>query len=577
MRPLHEQFNTKRTPQTLPIPGRHMVRNNAGGYGFELDKWAKLDRFLIIGTEGGTFYVNEAKLTYQNAQNVLACIKEDGLRVVNRIVEVSDQGLAAKNDYALYALALAMTFGEKKWEPGGAHTVAAAFTAPQEPPPGFVRADVTRQAAYGALSKVARTPTHLFMFLNYVLSMRGWSRGLRGAVRRWYEKYTALNLAYAMTKYQNRHGYSHRDAMLLCRYKPPTPAHNEVVKTILELKGEPPIPRKVESDWSDLDEKTRKYLLAWKAVNSAEAKDRPHDVVKLIQRQRLTPEVIPSDLKKRAEVWGALLGEDGSVMRANALLRNLATLTRVGALSPFSKTTEGVVERLKDPEFARGARIHPLAALMAKMTYKSGRGFRSDSTWQPISAISGALEQTFYNAFQNVEPTGKRIVYAIDYSYSMSGHSNGVGGVPGLTASMAAGCLAMACARTEKQFEAWGFDHNLYGLPITSESSLNEVVEICSGRGGGTDASLPMGYALQKKLEVDAFVLVTDNETWAGNRHPIQALNEYRMKVGIPAKMVVISMTATNSSIGDPQDGGVLDVVGLSADTPRLVNDFIRG
>jgi 60 kDa SS-A/Ro ribonucleoprotein len=32
------------------------AQNNAGGYSFVIDKWKRLDRFLIIGSSGGTYY-----------------------------------------------------------------------------------------------------------------------------------------------------------------------------------------------------------------------------------------------------------------------------------------------------------------------------------------------------------------------------------------------------------------------------------------------------------------------------------------------------------------------------------------
>ena len=32
-----------------------MVENNAGGFVFKLDEWKQLERFLILGSEGGTF------------------------------------------------------------------------------------------------------------------------------------------------------------------------------------------------------------------------------------------------------------------------------------------------------------------------------------------------------------------------------------------------------------------------------------------------------------------------------------------------------------------------------------------
>ena len=65
-------------------------RNNAGGFVFALDKWAKLDRWLILGCEGGSYYVSERQMTRDNAKTILECLAEDGVRTVQRIVEISD-------------------------------------------------------------------------------------------------------------------------------------------------------------------------------------------------------------------------------------------------------------------------------------------------------------------------------------------------------------------------------------------------------------------------------------------------------------------------------------------------------
>jgi 60 kDa SS-A/Ro ribonucleoprotein len=94
---------------------------------------------------------------------------------------------------------------------------------------------------------------------------------------------------------------------------------------------------------------------------------------------------------------------------------------------------------------------------------------------------------------------------------------------------------------------------------------------------GGTDCALPMLHAMEKGLKVDAFVVYTDSETWAGNIHPVQALREYRTKTGIAAKLVVVGMVSNGFSIADPNDGGMLDVVGFDAAAPAVIADFIRG
>jgi len=73
---------------------------------------------------------------------------------------------------------------------------------------------------------------------------------------------------------------------------------------------------------------------------------------------------------------------------------------------------------------------------------------------------------------------------------------------------------------------------------------------------------------------VDVFVVYTDNETWAGKVHPAQALQQYRASMGIPAKLVVVAMASNGFSIANPDDAGMLDVVGFDAATPALIADF---
>src|SRR5258708_4542503 len=94
-------FNRKATPQNAPIPGSNQVPNSAGGYSFPVDDWTRLDRFLILGSEGGSYYATERQLTLENAKSVMQCIAADGPRAVQRIVEISEAGRAPKNDPAI--------------------------------------------------------------------------------------------------------------------------------------------------------------------------------------------------------------------------------------------------------------------------------------------------------------------------------------------------------------------------------------------------------------------------------------------------------------------------------------------
>ena len=102
-----EHFNTLQTPQSEPIPGSNQTENSAGGVTWAVNIWQRLRRFLILGTEGGSYYVNERKLTRENATVVMACLKDDFKRTIDEIVEISEAGRAPKQDPALFALAMA--------------------------------------------------------------------------------------------------------------------------------------------------------------------------------------------------------------------------------------------------------------------------------------------------------------------------------------------------------------------------------------------------------------------------------------------------------------------------------------
>ena len=106
-----KHFSRKQTPQNEPIPGSTQTANNAGGYAWAVNDWVRLERFLILGAEGGAYYTSERKLTIENAEAVRRCIETDGKRAVDIIFDVSDKGRAPKNSPAIFALAMVFAFG----------------------------------------------------------------------------------------------------------------------------------------------------------------------------------------------------------------------------------------------------------------------------------------------------------------------------------------------------------------------------------------------------------------------------------------------------------------------------------
>ncbi len=285
----------------------------------------------------------------------------------------------------------------------------------------------------------------------------------------------------------------------------------------------------------------------------------------------LPREALPSAWLKEPRVWEALLPG----LPLTALIRNLATLTRVGLLTPKGEATAPVIARITDRTALRKARIHPIALLAALTTYKSGRGVRGSATWTPVPAVVDALDAAFALAFENVEPTGARTLIGLDVSGSMS--SGTIAGIPGITPRVGAAAMALTHVRTEEAVRVMAFADDFVPFEIGKAESVDSVVQRTAALPFmGTDCALPMLYALERRLTVDLFLIMTDSETWAGTIHPDEALRRYRERMGIPAKLVVVGMTSNGFTIADPNDGGMLDVVGFDAATPALIADFAR-
>jgi 60 kDa SS-A/Ro ribonucleoprotein len=520
-----KHVSTKRTSQTKPIPGKAMVKNNAGGFTFSASERAQLNRFLILGSEGGTYYVGEQKLTEDNAKNVIACIQKAGLMTVADIVAVSQEGRAPKNDPAIFALALACTYGDEQ----------------------------TKIAAYGAITAVCRTGTHLFTFCQAVQNLRGWSRGLRNGVARFYTERSFASLALQLMKYRQRNGWTHRDVMRLAH---PTPLDAEQNALFSWAVGK-------ATEGTVLSEQ----LCAFQELQNIAGAKR---AAKLITDYQLPWEAVPTQLLNSPEVWAALLPSMG----LTAMIRNLGKMTSIGLLkSNLDSTVKTIAQKLTNPTELKKARIHPLNALIAQRTYNQGHGEKGSLSWSPVGALTDALESAFHLSFNTVEATGKNHLLALDVSGSMSSRMNNLP----ISYCEAAAAMAMVAVRSEPYTEVRGFSSTFKKLGITAKDNLETAARKAHDFNfGSTDCSLPMVAAKQEKLEVDAFVVYTDNETYAGRQHPCQALKAYRQASGRNAKLIVVGMAANPFTIADPNDAGSLDVVGFDTSVPAVMADFVR-
>ncbi|KAJ3299170.1 60 kDa SS-A/Ro ribonucleoprotein, partial [Blyttiomyces sp. JEL0837] len=236
------------TPQSNPIPGKEsiMTPNISGGHTFTVTPKTHLLRFLILGSESGSYYATEQQLTMNNVVNIIKMIQSDeGITVVKTVVEVSEAGRAAKQDMGIFVLALCIKMGDEG----------------------------TRKAAYDAVGKVCRIPTTLFQLISFTsmlkgtgpsvdvdggegkefkndegvetddntlskrkirksppLRGKGCGRGMKKAIANWYNDKELGNLVYLVTKYKNRQTWTHADVLRVAHIAPKTRGHDLVFK-----------------------------------------------------------------------------------------------------------------------------------------------------------------------------------------------------------------------------------------------------------------------------------------------------------------------------------------------------------
>lgn len=521
------------TPQSHPIPGREaeMTPNNAGGFGFVLNDWDRLMRFLILGSDAGTYYVSEQKLTKQNGDVAIRCIKADGPRAVAMARDVNVNNRAPKTDPQLFVLALALEHGDS----------------------------ATKSMACDAARDMLRTGTHVLHFASIVDSM-GWNRTKKYPFKQWFRG-NVDNVAYQILKYQDRDGMSMRRLLGVTHPRGGDPEkggeyakRNALFKWVREKNRE------------TLSSRTMTELpkiIADRHIMLATETDPVKQALWGIEHN-LPREALPTEALSNGKVQEAML----PTMPVHAMIRNLGNLTASGLLSD-ARMVKLVTDKLTDGTILRRARVHPFAVLLAALIYKGGTGIRGGKTWNPHAGVLAALEDAYDLAFASVTPTGKRMIVGIDISLSMSKPCVG----SPIPASMAAAAMAVTIARLEPNATVIQFDTRFQRrMTITKRTGITSLMNVS---GGGTNLAAPMEWAANEKIDTDAFVILTDDETWAGKIHPSQAFARYRRERNKAVKLVCCSMAASHANIVDGTDPLQFGTAGLDAHVPVLVSDFI--
>ncbi len=519
------------TPQTRPIPGRdaEMVRGRSGGWMFDAGLWSMVRRCLLIGTAQSTYYAGKKELTQDFVETVTQAVAQDPNRVAQEILYASD-GRAINNSAPIFALVL-LSMGE----------------SPE-----------AKQAFLTIFPQVVRTGSHFYEWLNTTKGIRGFGKIVREAGRAWLSNPDVKQLAYQLLKYQHRHDFSHRDALRLFHLKPPTLDHQDLFHWV--VKGWQELPSEIPSEVM-----AQIWWYEW-------LKQHPDQTATAIEKGRLTHEMAAPVGQMNRAAWQLLFNE----MPIGALLRNLGSLTELGVLRTDNPANvERVRSVLTNQSHLRHGRIHPLDVLKALKTYQSGgRVGRSRKTWTPVAAIVEVLERALELSFSVIQPTQKVFLHAVDVSGSMA--SPVVDGL--LSCCEIAATMALVTAKAERHYMIRGFSTTFCDLEITAKDSFCSATQKAQLRNfGGTDASVAYDWMIKHKFKADVICFWTDGESWAGRRHPSQALQAYRQTVNSKAKAIYITLAPYRITLVDPQDPNCWDLSGFDPGLPRVIQMIAQG
>jgi 60 kDa SS-A/Ro ribonucleoprotein len=560
-----KQKTEKRKAKALDI-----VISHQGGETYRVpdEGLTRLSRFLILGSENGSFYQTPKKLTEENANSIRAILDNDPTAVAE-IARVAMLGIALKMDPVLFALALASRSKNEQ----------------------------TRRLAYNQVPYVCKTASHLMSFLDFRFALGGVdknalvgkpiknaksgelygahasSAGLRKAIARWFESKSVSDLAYQSMKYKTREGISLRDTLRISRQsKTPDPQRDAMYRYIVKGSHKPEGTINPEVDLLGMD--------VWKRLDAARVCSDPSasagQVASLIRDFNLPREVVRTDLLNDVGVWTALL-ED---MPMTAMIRNLGTMESKGVLKADGNRVK-VIERLRDVERIRKAKIHPINIYMALQTYAHGQGLRGSNNWTVNPALLDALSDAFDASFVNVVPSGKNILLAIDISGSMTAIAHE--GTQSSAAQMAA-VMATIILRSEPNVQVIGINESVRKLPLSGRQRPDDAAALIHKYlGGGTNLLLPLTHAPD---DCDAIVLFTDSENghngYYSNGLAFRAAQEKFIN-GHPERRLVLAQMVANrygwvrpsGKEWDNVGKQSLEIVGFDPTIGKLTSDFL--
>lgn len=252
---------------------------------------------------------------------------------------------------------------------------------------------------------------------------------------------------------------------------------------------------------------------------------------------------------------------------------NLNTFARHGVFAN-RKLTLQIVERLRDPEAIRSARVFPYQLMMAHMQADEG----------VPGEVRNALQQAMEIALANVPTIKGRVVVCPDVSGSMlspvTGHRRG--STTAVRCLDVAALVAAALVRKNPQTLVLPFSDDVVPVKLKARNTVLANAQILARLpSGGTNCSAPLHWLNQERTEADLVVMVSDNMSWVdaeggGRSTATQAAWETFRRRNPRARLVCLDLQPYGSTQARER-ADILNVGGFSDSVFEILSLFAQG
>uniref|UniRef100_A0A182SQF9 TROVE domain-containing protein n=1 Tax=Anopheles maculatus TaxID=74869 RepID=A0A182SQF9_9DIPT len=477
-----------------------------------------------------------------------------------------------------------------------------------------------RHTVYALLPELVRTSHDLLTFVSYYTMLAtqsghaGFGQGLRTAIKRWYEKFTPIEMAEMLVRSTSTLGWTHKDVIAKARPKLSCAEKQSLLDAAMkrtsqlqqkkapEKKGKKkkqkenatPAPANKETTVavSGGSKAFRRYqtLLQFKSVPNA------GKALELMKQYGAKGrfELLPRHLHRFAKVWEALY----PYLTYRELLHAALPMQDFRLLKEDEANTKAYVETLKKRLDALEAEnIHPIEVYVISKLYQNGRRYVTKvkesihslsltDMCPPVKEVQDRLNVALEHSLSHHPKTGVRYYIALDlrcvYDRKKIFHNEVI------TCFQASVLLAFSIFKREKNVTVVAFTDDkeaLASVEFEPTMTLDQAMKLCVGLMLPTtkvSLAAPIKQAEANKVKVDVFITITDSLIRVNPTRcpPTAQLQEYRKKMKLNlSRYVAISLSRHTPSLdfdADSDTGGLLEMVGYSAHNAKVIEAFAK-